>query len=52
MKTFFSPLHNLVLTATTKVSKSQLAILPVLTHYVIFGSPSPANTVIPFLDKP
>ncbi len=34
------------------LSKSQLAILPGLTHYVIFASPALANAVIPFLDKP
>jgi hypothetical protein len=34
------------------LSKSQLAILPGLTHYVIFASPALANTVIPFLNKP
>jgi len=34
------------------LSKSQLAILPGLTHYVIFASPALANVVVPFLDKP
>ena len=34
------------------LSKSQLAILPGLTHYVIFASQALPNVVIPFLDKP
>lgn len=32
--------------------KSQLAILPGLTHYNIFSAPALAATVIPFLDAP
>jgi pimeloyl-ACP methyl ester carboxylesterase len=34
------------------MSKSRLAILPGLTHYTIFNSPTLATTVIPFLDTP
>ncbi len=32
--------------------KSRLAILPGLTHYLIFSAPALAATVIPFLDEP
>ena len=32
--------------------KSRLAILPGLTHYVLFSDPAMAATVIPFLDDP
>ena len=32
--------------------KSQLAILPGLTHYTIFNSPAVTSAVIPFLDGP
>jgi pimeloyl-ACP methyl ester carboxylesterase len=32
--------------------KSRLAILPGLTHYVLFSDPALAATVIPFLDDP
>jgi pimeloyl-ACP methyl ester carboxylesterase len=32
--------------------KSQLAILPGLTHYTIFSAPALAAAVIPFLDQP
>ncbi len=31
--------------------KSRLAILPGLTHYVLFSDPALAATVIPFLDE-
>ena len=34
------------------MAKSQLAILPGLTHYTIFASPALATTVTPFLDAP
>ncbi len=34
------------------MSKHRLAILPGMTHYVIFSSPELASTVIPFLDAP
>lgn len=34
------------------ISQSRLAILPGLTHYTIFSSPTLANTVAPFLDAP
>jgi pimeloyl-ACP methyl ester carboxylesterase len=33
-------------------TKSQLAIMPGLTHYNIFASPAVAQTVLPFLDQP
>jgi len=33
-------------------TKSQLAIMPGLTHYNIFASPAVAHTVVPFLDQP
>jgi len=32
--------------------KSQLAILPMTTHYDIFAKPALVETVIPFLDSP
>jgi hypothetical protein len=34
------------------VSDARLAILPSLTHYMIFSSPLLASTVTPFLDAP
>jgi pimeloyl-ACP methyl ester carboxylesterase len=34
------------------MSKSQLAILPGITHYTIFNSPALAAVAIPFLDAP
>jgi pimeloyl-ACP methyl ester carboxylesterase len=34
------------------MSNAQLAILPGITHYTIFGSPALASAVTPFLDAP
>jgi pimeloyl-ACP methyl ester carboxylesterase len=34
------------------MSNARLAILPGITHYTIFNSPTLASTVIPFLDTP
>lgn len=34
------------------MSNAQLAILPGLTHYTIFSSPTLASTIAPFLDLP
>jgi len=34
------------------MSNARLAILPGMTHYNIFNSPTLVETVIPFLDSP
>ena len=36
----------------SKMSKSRLAVLPGVTHYSIFASPTLVPTILPFLDSP